>query len=77
VDDFRGKFDSLYRLVIVAAKRANQIGSHEHSHGFGAAARGHKPTIKALDEVIGGKLTFTTEQEDAGMYASGEEGAEE
>jgi len=59
VDDFKDKFDSLYRLVIVAAKRANQVTKHE-AHGFGAAARARKSTITALEEVIDGKLTFTT-----------------
>jgi DNA-directed RNA polymerase omega subunit len=63
VDDFKSKFDSLYRLVIVGAKRANQVTKHE-SHGFGAAARARKPTITALEEVIDGKLTYTTAEDE-------------
>ena len=76
VDDFKEKFDSLYRLVIVAGTRANQI-SRTESHGFGAAARGRKPTISALEEVIGGKLTFTLEDEEEQYLESHEEEAEE
>ena len=63
VDDFKTKFDSLYRLVIVASKRANQVTKHE-AHGFGAAARGRKSTIAALEEVIAGKLTYTTAEDE-------------
>ncbi len=74
VDDFKDKFDSLYRLVIVAGKRANQI-SRTESHGFGAAARGRKPTIASLDEVMDGKLTYTTEEEEQSFFA--EEDGEE
>ena len=74
VDDFRDKFDSLYRLVIVGAKRANQMTKHE-SHGFGAAARGRKPTITALEEVIEGKLTFTTAEDE--VYYDEDEGSED
>ncbi|MBW7863855.1 MAG: DNA-directed RNA polymerase subunit omega [Candidatus Hydrogenedens sp.] len=74
VDDFKEKFDSLYRLVIVAGKRANQI-SRTESHGFGAAARGRKPTIAALDEVMDGKLTFTNAEEEQNFFA--EEDGEE
>ena len=74
VDDFKEKFDSLYRLVIVASKRANQVTKHE-SHGFGAAARGRKSTITALEEVIDGKLTYTTAEDE--VYFNEDEASED
>ena len=74
VDDFKDKFDSLYRLVIVTAKRTNQVTKHE-SHGFGAAARGRKATITALEEVIAGKLTYTTAEDE--VYFTEEEASED
>lgn len=59
VDDFSARFDSLYRLVIVAARRANQINKNE-SHAFGGLLHGRKPTISALEEVLAGKLSYST-----------------
>lgn len=59
VDDFSDKFDSLYRLVIVASRRANQINKNE-SHAFGGLLHGRKPTISALEEVLAGKLSYST-----------------
>lgn len=67
VDDFKEKFDSLYRLVIVAAARANQLGKNE-PRGFGSALRSQKPTVRALDEVIEGKLLYTTAGEEEEHY---------
>lgn len=63
VDDFSDKIDSLYRLVIVGARRANQISKNE-SHGFGSVTRAKKPTIKALEEVMAGKVGYRTGLED-------------
>jgi DNA-directed RNA polymerase omega subunit len=57
VDDFTDKIDSLYRLVIVGARRANQIAKNE-SHGFGAVTAGRKPTVAALEEVLAGKVGY-------------------
>lgn len=59
VDEFEGKIDSLYRLVIVAARRANQITKNE-SHGFGTVVQSKKSTISALEEVLDGKLGYYT-----------------
>ena len=56
VDDFAGKIDSLYRLVIIGARRANQITKNE-SHGFGTVTTSKKTTITALEEVLEGKVT--------------------
>lgn len=68
VDDFAGKIDSLYRLVIVAARRANQI-RHE-THGFGGVVRERKPTVAALEEILEDKVGWTTtEQEDKDLLS--------
>lgn len=63
VDDFTGKIDSLYRLVIIASRRANQISKGE-SHGFGASAQARKPTITAIEEVLNDKLGYYSGEED-------------
>ncbi len=64
VDEFKNKIDSLYRLVIVGARRANQISKNE-SHGFGAVTRGVKPTVRAMEEVLEGKVGhFEADQEE-------------
>mgnify|MGYP006280304301 CR=1 FL=1 len=63
VDDFKERIDSLYRLVIVGARRANQISKNE-SHGFGGVTHAKKPTITALEEVLDDKV---------GYYAGSEE----
>lgn len=72
VDDFKDKFDSLYRLVIVAAMRANQLAKNE-SRGFGSSLRAAKPTVKALEEVLAGKLSYTTADEEEEHYFEYEE----
>ncbi len=59
VDDFKGKVDSLYRLVLLAARRANQISKNE-SHGFGTVTRSKKSTVTALEEVLEDKVGYTT-----------------
>lgn len=66
VDDFADKIDSLYRLVIVAARRANQIKTE--AHGFVGVTRERKPTIIALEEVLDGKVGFTTHQDEEEDY---------
>ena len=63
VDDFSGKIDSLYRLVIVASRRANQISKNE-SHGFSGIRGRKKSTISALEEVLDDKLGFFTGDEE-------------
>jgi len=64
-DDFTENFDSLYRLVIVAARRANQIAKNE-SHTF--AGRSKKSTISALDEVLADKVGYYTSDEEEEHY---------
>lgn len=72
VDDFKDKFDSLYRLVIVAASRANQLSKNE-PRGFGASLRSDKSTVKALEEVLAGKLSYAATDEEEEGYLDYEE----
>jgi DNA-directed RNA polymerase omega subunit len=67
VDDFKDRIDSLYRLVIVGARRANQISKSE-SHGFGSAARAKKPTIVALEEILEDRVGYFTSDEEEDNY---------
>ncbi len=61
VHEYKDKIDSIYRLVIVAAKRVNQIAKMER-HAFG---RKKKPTVVALEEFEQGKLSYRkNEKED-------------
>lgn len=66
VQDLKDKVDSLYRLVIVASRRANQLVKNE-SHTLGAR-RVKKSTIVALEEVLDGKLTYRAGGEDEDEY---------
>lgn len=68
VDDFNDKIDSLYRLVIAATKRANQI-AHSEIRGFGAVVHGRKATIEALEEFRLGKVGYAIGDEDESLTA--------
>lgn len=57
VDDFEDKIDSLYRLVIISSRRANQIIKNQ-SHGFGTVTKSKKPTVIALEEVLDDKIGY-------------------
>lgn len=67
IDDFKGKIDSLYRLVIVGARRANQISKNE-SHSFGGVIRSKKSTITALEEILSDKVGYHAAGEDDEDY---------
>jgi len=58
VEDLKDKADSLYRLVIVAARRANQLTKTESRGLLGSRAK--KPTMAALQEITEGKLGYAT-----------------
>lgn len=66
VEDFQGKIDSLYRLVIICARRATQINRPDSR--LLAASRSRKPTITALEEVIDGKVSYVTGEGDEEDY---------
>ncbi len=67
VDDFKDRIDSLYRLVIVAARRANQIAKNE-SHSFSTAVRLRKSTVTALEEILADRVGYYTGKEDEEDY---------
>lgn len=66
VEDFHGKIDSLYRLVIVASRRANQVARTE-SRPFGGG-HSRKPTIVALEEILDGKVSYSTSAQENEDY---------
>lgn len=66
VEDFKDKTDSLYRLVIVAARRAGQVGRSESRPLV--SVRSRKPTIIALEEIMEGKVSYTTGDSDEEDY---------
>ena len=67
VDDFKDSIDSLYRLVIVGARRANQISKNE-SHGFGSVTKSIKPTMTAMEEIIAGKVDYYKDEDESGEF---------
>jgi len=64
-EDFlkRDDIDSLYRLVIAAARRANQVAKPE-SRPLMSAARIKKPTMIALEEILEGKVKIVANDEE-------------
>lgn len=61
LDDFvheDEQMDSLYRLVNIAARRANQLNKPESRPLVKTKER--KSTIIALEEVLNGKVWYTT-----------------
>jgi len=54
VEHFEDKVDSLYRLVILAARRASQIAKPDSRPLV--PVRSKKSTIVALEEVLEGKV---------------------
>jgi DNA-directed RNA polymerase omega subunit len=69
IDDFThdGKpIDSAYRLVILAAKRANQLGKPDSRSLVSPVSR--KPAIMALQEILEGKVWYRTGAEEPDEY---------
>lgn len=66
VEDFEGKIDSLYRLVIVAARRAVQVAKPD-SRAL-VPVRSKKSTMVALEEIAQGKVTYRTGSPDEENY---------
>lgn len=62
VEDFEGRIDSLYRLVIVASRRAAQLSKPETRPLVSLTSK--KPTVTALQEILAGKVTARTDAED-------------
>lgn len=61
-EDFKGKIDSMYRLVIVASRRAVQIAKPETRALV--PVRSKKCTITALEEIARGKVSYRIDAED-------------
>jgi len=66
VEDFEGKADSLYRLVIVASRRARQVNRPETRPLVKTSSK--KPTVISLEEIADGKVTYSTGEEDDEGY---------
>lgn len=66
VEDFRDKIDSLYRLVIVAARRAGQVNRPESRPLVSSYSK--KPTVIALEEILEGKVGYTIGAQDEEDY---------
>lgn len=62
IEDFTGKIDSLYRLVIVAARRAQQLSKPDTRSLV--PIRSKKPTLTALEEILNDKVKYRTSKED-------------
>ena len=60
LEDFPEEIDSLYRLVNITSRRANQICKPESRPLVPTASR--KPTIVALEDVLEGKVSFRTSE---------------
>jgi len=59
LEDFGDKVDSLYRLVIIAARRATQISKPETRALVATSSK--KSTVVALDEVYENKVSYRKE----------------
>jgi DNA-directed RNA polymerase omega subunit len=64
------KMDSLYRLVDLAARRANQLNKPE-SRALVPGAGSKKPVIVALEEILLGKVTYRVGDEGEDEYEIG------
>ncbi len=58
VEDFSGQIDSLYRLVIVAARRAGQLAKPDTRALVERTSK--KTTVTALQEILAGKVEART-----------------
>lgn len=64
------KMDSLYRLVNIAARRANQLNKPE-SRPLVSKPSSQKTTVIALEEVLDGKVWYRTEGDEGDEYEIG------
>ncbi len=72
LEDFEhdGKcMDSLYRLVNLAAKRANQLNKPDARPLMAATSR--KPVMQALEEILEGKVWYRTGADEEDEYEVG------
>lgn len=64
------KLDSLYRLVNIASRRANQLNKPESRPLVHVPAK-QKTTITALEEVLDGKVWYRVGESDEDEYEIG------
>jgi DNA-directed RNA polymerase omega subunit len=72
LEDFKNgdePMDSLYRLVNIAARRANQLNKPESRPLI--TTKTQKTTIIALEEVLEGKVWYRVEDEESDEYEIG------
>ena len=73
LEDFKNEdeqMDSLYRLVNIAARRANQLNKPESRPLVSISAK-EKSTIVALEEVLDGKVWYRVGEDDEDEYEIG------
>lgn len=68
LEDFP-EMDSLYRLVNIAARRANQVNKPETRAFVSVAAK--KPTMVALEEITNGKIGYLAGESEDDEYSIG------
>jgi len=66
VEQFRDKIDSLYRLVILAARRATQVSKPDSRPLVPVHSK--KSTIVALEEILQDKVTYRATEGDEEDY---------
>ena len=72
LEDFENEdesMDSLYRLVNIASRRANQLNKPESRPLVHTSAQ--KMTMVALEEVLEGKVWYRTDDEESDEYEIG------
>ncbi|MCH7908504.1 MAG: DNA-directed RNA polymerase subunit omega [Candidatus Hydrogenedentes bacterium] len=72
LDDFQeehNKVDSLYRLVNIAARRANQIGKPDVRPLIKTKSKKH--VMVALEEILEGKISYSTGEGEEDDYDVG------
>lgn len=85
IESLLSQVDSKFTLVTVAARRARQVNSYFNHLGEGlgslvppqVASRSRKPLSIALDEVAGGKISYTRPDPAAELAAAELAAAEE
>ena len=60
-DELNGRADSVYRLVLLAAKRARELQSEALKMGGGEPG---KPTVRAVEEIAAGQIGYELWQEE-------------
>ena len=66
IEDFDGKCDSLYALIIAAARRAAQLSKPDSRPLVSTDSK--KPTIVALEEIIQGKVIVKSGLDDDEVF---------